>query len=309
MNRGIIIDINGISLLEEPNRDSKEIRKILIGNYVKILEEQPKESRESWIKIEKDSQIGWILVNPYNFKKTKSLLNDLFVSNLEGANIFESPFHKSKVIGVLPYGKKITFDAEGFQSERDGYFYNHVKVDTVQGFVQENDFTTVHYSKEEIQKAPFVGMTYLHEIPNCKTEIGTLMQIKGEPYEDNYTIDQIRCNQKLYIIFNETLRHVTNNPENYILNVIEAHKYPMGNGKGFAIDQFGPDGMICYANERILQVSYVDLKKGVPEDDNKGNIIYKNVIIKSWIFDKNTNSLIEKTFPSSKCVTLKDPID
>ncbi|EMY76732.1 hypothetical protein LEP1GSC060_3469 [Leptospira weilii serovar Ranarum str. ICFT] len=300
---GVVFMNSEITLYSEPKFGATYNKfNVSIGTLVNILETIPPEHNQGvWSKIKRNDQIGWVYVKDYNLIDTKSLVNDLYVSNLNGVGVYESPSIDSKILKSLSYGESARLLSEGFQNPKDGKMFNIVKIGSDYGFVLDDEFTTRSYTKEELNKAPFVDMIYRGSISVCEGHYASAVFLKGEEWSHRYYISKGKCNNKEFVQLSKTLRFVGRQSEFKILNVMDVSKYETDKNKLLVVSQEPNEDLFCSGPRFFNTVTWVDLKMGTETELPDKSKKYENVILKTWILDENKENLVEVDTKDQNC--------
>ncbi|TGM05976.1 hypothetical protein EHQ76_06835 [Leptospira barantonii] len=300
---GIINSKIGIRFFFEPTMGPNYIQlNPPFGTVVSILESiPPEENRGTWTKIKYQNYVGWIYVLNNSLIETSLVENEVFANNLNGVSVFDSHSTDSKKVDNLEFGKKVRLQTDGFQNPQDYKIYNIVKIDSEYGFVLDEEFTTKFYTKEEIQKGPFVGMEYRGSILNCDSHYASSVSYKREEWSQNYYISREFCGKKVFVIFKKLLRHVGRAAIFEIRNVMDLSQYETDKDKFLVIEQEENEALYCFGNGFINTVTWVDFKKGKKIINPDKSILYENVILKTWVIDPKTENLVEISPEGQKC--------
>ncbi|WP_162267407.1 hypothetical protein [Leptospira alstonii] len=225
----------------------------------------------------------------------------MFANNLNEVSVFDSHSNDSKKVSNLEFGKKVRLLTDGFQNPQDYKIYNIIKIDSKYGFVLDEEFTTKFYTKEEIQKAPFVGMEYRGGILNCKSHYGSSVSYERESWSQNFYISKEFCGEKKFVILNKLLRHVGRAAVFEIRNVMDVSLYETDKNKILVVEQEENETLYCNGNGHINTVTWVDIKKGKEIINSDQSKTYENVILKTWILDQKTENLIEISPEGQTC--------
>ncbi len=309
-NIGIVNSRNGIKLYFEPNLNSEPTHlAVTFGAVISIIESIPPEpNRGVWTKIRYQDRSGWAYIINDNILVTRLIDSNLFANNLKGVTVYVSHTTESKKYKILHYGEKVHLLTQGFQNPVDAKFYNIAKIGTEYGFVLDDEFTSVTYTKEELNKAPFVGMIYRGSIHNCKSYYSSVVRYKGDAWEEKFYISREKCRNKEYILLSESLRYIGNQAEFKILNMIDTATYETDSNKHLVIGQFGIDELHCTGPEFTNTVSLIDIKKGTKTKNPDGSIVLENGILKTWILDQKSNNIIVIDSKDQKCIS-PSPVD
>ncbi|PJZ58909.1 hypothetical protein [Leptospira barantonii] len=300
---GIINTEKGIKLYLKPNFDSNSTDvKVRYGTVVNILETiPPKLNQGVWTKIELPEHIGWMFVVNLNLLESSTEENELFVSNIDGVDVFEAQSTTSKRIKKLDYGERVKLLTFGFQNPEDAKIYNLIKVGTKLGFVLDDEFTSRSYSKEEIKKAPFVGMEYRGMIHNCDSHYASAVAYKREEWSEDYYISRESCGKKEFVILSKSVKHIGQGAIFIIQNIMDVSQYETDKDKQLVVEQDLNEMLHCMSQDFVNTVTWVDLKKGKETVETDKSRTYENVILKTWVIDQKTENLVEIDTKDQKC--------
>lgn len=307
---GIVVAKSGFPFRAFPSI-SVPVRKVLpAGTIVKIIGYKPPSSTIGdqvgfWIKAETGGIEGWIFATS-SFSMTKTQENDLYVTRSEGLDVFETPFEapfeNSKVISTLKYGEKVRVFTEGFKTNELSTSWNIVQIGDKKGFVNDSFLTVKLYSKEEIEKAPFVGLVYEGNLGNCKSGSFSIVEHSGTPKDRTFALGYYDCKGIGYIVLEEEIGRIKNSAIFKILFILKEDPLPESPGGFFVTSHINTHTDIaCYTkDETQIPIAFVNLRKGSAIDLKKGTK-YTNVIEKTWFFDGKLNTLVIRDAPGSYC--------
>ncbi|WP_167883369.1 SH3 domain-containing protein [Leptospira yasudae] len=305
---GIISTSSGLNLRAEPSTTSTVLKVIKFGEIVNLKEE--KNSYETignvsgkWTKIEKDGAEGWAFASMNFLSKTKKEENQLYVSSFEGLDVYELPQTNSKVLTKLKYGEKITTTTSGFLIKGEGPNWNVIRIGDRLGYLNDQYLTPESYTKEEIEKAPFLGMVYTGGIENCKSGPFSILENSGTPEDRKFYVGRFECRGKNFILLEESIGSLNRYAILKVLSIIDIDAFPKHPVGFFVTSHIGTDmDMSCYTKDKIqIPIAYVNLKKGKYKVDEQKNVTYTDVIQRAWLYDYSSNSLITKDVPGGYC--------
>ncbi|UPY81127.1 hypothetical protein FH581_023015 (plasmid) [Leptospira weilii] len=300
---GIINSKIGIRLFFEPTMGPNYSQlNPPFGTVVTIIESiPPEENRGTWTKIKYQNHVGWIYVLNNSIIETQLKEYEVFANNLNGVSVFDSHSTDSKKVYKLEFGKKVRLLTDGFQNPKDYKFYNIVKNDSEFGFVLDEEFTTRFYSKEELQKAPFVGMEYRGMIHNCDSHYASVVAYKREKWSDNYFISRELCGKKEFVILSKSVKHLGQFAIFTILNIMDISKYETDINKQLVVEQDVNEMLHCFGDGFINTVTWIDFKKEKQPINPDTSLFYDNIILKTWVLDQKTENLVEISPKGQKC--------
>lgn len=295
-----IVVTTGLHLRESPSLQSKIIADLPFGTRLPILGQtnylKVSGMRGKWLNVSFLMQKGWVF-KPDKHKYIQEVIvtqpEDLLVVREEGLDLRTAPSMEAFLITHLSLKTTV-------QRLTGPIFYNrqvwvYVSSQEHKGYVLYNGLATAIYSKEQLEKGPFVGMVLSNSLPDSyKIDSRSFTVSQMGEYEIK-SISYMNTNYSVLVYRGEIVQIVFNfsiykNPPNTTLY------FGSGSGYGFfCTDALGNEFPIALIDSPLNHKNEI-------QGELQNTWSYKDSIHTVWVFDNNTKNLVEvDPPPGSMC--------
>ncbi|TGL96995.1 hypothetical protein EHQ76_15440 [Leptospira barantonii] len=208
------------------------------------------------------------------------------------------------MISKTKFGDRVRILTKSFAINDRPPPWNIIRVNGKKGFIKADYLSVNFHTKEEIDKAPWIGMEYSGEIENCKPGSGSIPKNSGMPEGKAFVIFPMTCRGKSFIVFEERTGIVNEFGVFKTLFVLDRDMFPSGPNSASLITSHSETNtdISCYTQKKIqIPIAFVNLQKGKSQTDANQNTIYTNAIEKAWLYDSDLNTLVPKNVPDGYC--------
>lgn len=301
---GIVVTASGLNLRDRASPDAQRITTLPYKTELELMEQKKDYTTVNgisgkWTRVRSASGGGWVLAAPELLAITDSLRLDGFGALEAEGSVFDSPSLTSTVLTTFKHGDPIRLLSDSIEIGK--LRWHKAEVGAKQGYVLAGVFTTVHIPFADLSEGPFVGLKYTALPEFCSSGSGFVVdESDTDTNGNNLALIELRCNGRGGYVLQRASRAIGRVREHEVLQYIPASTV---HPERMVLTALALTDFMCSDRDgNRLQLARINTNLGSHRLRSDKFVVYSDVVVQAWQFDKATQRMREVKPEGAGCV-------